>query len=338
MKSTSRLDDSKTRRKDQVKKDLTIALIAILIIAAATFALARVRPDLPLTPSQPYVEKSAEVAKHAEKPGKVVMRVNGEPVTEAEFNAFAANVPEEQRAALVSNPQGRRILANEIAKLKMLEQEAQRLGISSDPDVRTQIDMTNAQIVAVRALQKLSQARIDEIVRADYEREKKDTIELRHIAVAYAGGQYPSRDGSARSVEQATEKARAIAARLRTGANFAELARSESDDPQSSANGGSLGAARREMLPPEIAGALAKLRPGQISDPVKTPLGVHVFRFDQPSLETLRPQLQQHAQQQAMQETVAQLQKQTKIDLDPTFFPQTQQQQQPQRGTLPGTH
>lgn len=314
-----------------MKRDLTIALIAILAIAAIAFAVDRVRPDLPLTPSQPYVAKGE--AAQAPKSGKVIMHVNGEPVTEAEFNAFAQNVPEEQRKMLTSNPQGRRMLANEMAKVKLLEQEAARLGVASDPETRTQIAMTNSQIVAMRALQKMVEPRVEQILREDYEKEKKENIELKHIAVAYAGGQYPARDGSTRSAEQATQKAQAIVARLRSGANFAELARAESDDPNSASNGGSLGVANRAMLPPEIGATLAKLQPGQYSPPVRTPLGVHIFRYDPVSLEALRPQLQQRAQQQAMQEAVERLEKQAKIEFEPSFFPQAQPQ--PQRGTLP---
>lgn len=320
-----------------MKKDLTITVVAILAVLAATFALATVRhtKDLPLTPSEPFVAAAkgeSGIKPAPAKPGKVVMRVNGEPVTEDEFNAFTLNIPEEQRGPLISNPQGRRVIANELAKLKMLEQEAARLGVANEPEVRTQIDMTHAQIMAMHALQKLSEQKVEQMVRDDYEREKKDTIELKHIAVAYSGGQYPSRDGSQRSVEQATEKAKAIAARLRGGANFADLARTESDDPQSAAKGGALGAAKREMLPPEIAAALAKIQPGQISDPVRTPLAVHVFRYDAPSLEALRPQLKQRAQQLAMQQTVEQLQKQAKVDLDPAFFPPAAAPPQPGTG------
>jgi len=305
-----------------VKKDLGIAAIALLIVAAATFAVGRVRPDLPLTPSQPFAETPGAAAKvSAPKSGKVIMHVNGEAITEAEFNAFANAIPEEQRGALAS-PEGRRLVANEIAKLKILEQEADRLGIAADPDVRTQISMSSGQLLALRALQKLVQPKVEQFVREDYEREKKDAIELWQIAVAYTGGQYPVRDGSQRSVEQATQKATAIVARVRGGADFASLARAESDDPQSAANGGSLGATRREMLPPEIATAIVQLKPGQVSQPVRTPLGVHVFRFQEASLETLRPALLQRAQQRAMQETMAQLQNKAKIELDPAFFPQ----------------
>jgi parvulin-like peptidyl-prolyl isomerase len=324
-----------------VKKDLGIALAAILVILGATFALARVRPDLPLTPSQPYVEKgeSSPARAAAVKTGKVVMRVNGEPVTEAEFNAFAANVPEEQRAFLASNPQGRRMLANEIAKLKLLEQEAQRLGVSNDPEVRTQLDMTEAQIVAMRALEKLVKPRMEALVQQEFEKEKNGTIELRHIVVAYAGGQLPARDGRQRPIAEAMQKAAAISAKLRGGgADFAALARAESDDQQSAANGGSLGATRPEMLPPEIRSIVANLQPGQISEPFRTTYGVHIFRIEHPSLESLRPQLQRRAQQQAMEEALANLQKQAKVDLDPSFFPPAPPQRMPPPGAATNTN
>jgi peptidyl-prolyl cis-trans isomerase C len=319
-----------------VKKDLTIALIAILIIAAATFAIARVRPDLPLTPSQPYAEKA--VAKtSAPKTGKVVMHVNGEAVTEDEFNAFVNAIPDEQRAGVMANPQGKRMVANEIAKLKLLEQEAARLGVADDPEIRRQLDMSNAQVLAVHALQRLVQPRVEQMVREEFEQAKKDAIELSQIAIAFTGGQYPVRDGSQRSPELAMQKANAVVARLKGGADFAQLARAESDDPQSAERGGSLGAVRREMLPPEIAAAIAAIKPGQISNPVRTPLGVHVFRYQQPTLESMRPTLQQQAQQRAMQETMQSLETRAKIEYEPSFFPPAPTQPQQPGVKLPGT-
>jgi len=319
-----------------VKKDLTIALIAILVILAATFAIARVRPDLPLTPSQPYAEKAVALTS-APKSGKVIMHVNGEAITEDEYNAFVSAIPEEQRAGVMNNPQGKRLVANEMAKIKLLQQEAARLGVENDPEIRSQLEMSNAQVLALRALQKLVQPKVEQMVREEYEQEKKDAIELWQIAVAYTGGQYPVRDGSQRPPELAMQKATAIVARLKGGQDFGQLARAESDDPQSAANGGSLGAIRREMLPPEIAAALAAIKPGQISNPVRTPLGVHVFRYQQPTLESMRPALQQRAQQRAMQETMESLQTRAKIEFDPSFFPPAPAQPQQPGGKLPGT-
>ncbi len=309
-----------------MKKDLGIALIAILAVVGVSFALGAMRPDYPLTPSKPVSAKAGKAAKvPKEKTGKIVMHVNGEPVTEGEFNAFAQSAPAQQRAFLAGSPEGRRLLANEIVKLKALEQEAARLGVANEPDVRGQLEMTNAQIIASRALEKIVGPKVDQYVNAEYQKEKANTIALRHIVIAYTGGQIPAQDGSARSAEQAIRKAAGIVARLRGGADFGATARAESDDQQTAMNGGSLGATRREGLPPELATAVGKLPAGQVSDPVRTPYGVHIFRVDQPTLEEMRPALMREAQQRAVTETLAQLQQKAKVELDPAFFPPARQ-------------
>ena len=301
----------------QVKKDIVIAIGMILFVTLACFALNAARPDLPLSPSQPF--KAATKAS-APKAGKVVMHVNGEPVTEDEFNAMAESVPAENRAMLLGSNEGRRLLANEIVKVKALEQEGRRLGIDEEPNVRMQVDMTRSQILAGRTLERLVKGRVESHLASAFQRESAGTIALRHILIAYAGGMVPPRNGNPPPAEQAMQKAKLIAARLRTGGNFAQLAKAESDDQQSAANGGSIGATRREMLPPEIASAVANLQPGQISAPVKTTYGVHIFLVEQPSLEELRPALMRRAQEEAVQEAMVALQKNAKVELDPKFF------------------
>lgn len=309
-----------------MKRDLAIGAIAILAVAAITFGLDKARPkNLEPTPSEPYREKTASAAP-APKTGKAIMTVNGEPVTESEFNAFLQGIPEQQRAMVASTPQGRQMLASRIAELKMLEQEAARLGVADDPDVRMRLDLTQGQIIAMHALQKLVEPKVEEIIRAQYEKEKNGAITLRHIAIAYAGGQYPSRDGKPLSVEQAMQKATVLATRIRGGADFAALARAESDDPQSAMNGGTVGITRREMLPqmlpPDVVSAVSKLQPGQITNPVRLPSGIHIFRIDAPTLDDMRPGLAQGARQQAEEETLAALEKRAKVVYDPAFFPQ----------------
>src|SRR5688572_19440472 len=113
------------------------------------------RPELPLTPSRPHAAPLAPNMKVDKKTGPVVMRGNGEAITEAEFVAFSENAPEQNRQFLISTPEGRNLLATEVVKLKMLEQEAERLGITKDAEVQTQLSMLRAQVVASRTLQKL---------------------------------------------------------------------------------------------------------------------------------------------------------------------------------------
>lgn len=306
-------------RKEPVRKDIVVAIVAVLIIAAVTFGLAKFRPDLPASPSSPAASKTDSEA--AKKSGKVVMRVNGDPITQAEFEAFMSAVPEQQRA-MFAGPGGKRELANELVRMKTLEQEAKRRGLDKDPELRSQLDLLTTQLVATKALQEIVEEKAEKQIQALYEKEKGSSLSLRHIVVAYEGGMIPPR-GQAKppSGEEAMRKAGAIADRLRGGADFAATARSESDDPESGQRGGSLGPLRAEMLPPEIASVVTKLKPGEISNPVKTQFGIHVFSVGQPSLEDMRPMLQQRVQNQIAQDEVKRLQTAAKVDLDPQFFP-----------------
>lgn len=302
-----------------MRKDIVIAVVAVLIIAAVTFGLAKFRPDLAPGASSPAGAKTDSEA--AKKSGKVVMRVNGDPITEAEFEAFMSAVPEQQRA-MFAGAAGKRELANELVRMKALEQEAKRRGLDKDPELRSQLDLLTTQLVATKALQKMVEERSEKQIQTLYEKEKGSSLSLRHIVVAYEGGMIPPRgQGKPPSGEEATRKAGAIADRLRGGADFAATARSESDDPESGQRGGSLGPLRAEMLPPEIASVVTKLKPGEISNPVKTQFGIHVFSVGQPTLEDMRPMLQQRVQNEIAQEEVKRLKDAAKVDLDPQFFP-----------------
>jgi peptidyl-prolyl cis-trans isomerase D len=64
------------------------------------------------------------------------------------------------------------------------------------------------------------------------------------------------------------------------GARFEDVASAESVDSVSAANGGSLGMSARDRFTPEFANAAARLRVGELSQPVLTPDGYHLIRLD----------------------------------------------------------
>lgn len=68
---------------------------------------------------------------------------------------------------------------------------------------------------------------------------------------------------------------------LEAGASFEDLAREFSDDPGSSAAGGSIGFVTQEMLVGPFADTLFSLEPGQVSTPVETEFGYHLIRLDE---------------------------------------------------------
>ncbi len=74
------------------------------------------------------------------------------------------------------------------------------------------------------------------------------------------------------------DKAKEIQAKLAEGADFAELARSESTDPMSAAEGGDVGFFARGRMVPEFEKAAFAMSPGQTSGIVKSEYGYHIIR------------------------------------------------------------
>ncbi len=119
-------------------------------------------------------------------------------------------------------------------------------------------------------------------------------------------------------------KAMQIVKQLRAGANFAQMAAQVSDDIASAERGGELGSFGRGQLPPEIEQRIFNMQMGQISDPMPSRFGVHVFligkRTLQP-LEKVRATIAQQVQQQNTLDRVEVLRRQAKVDFDLKFFP-----------------
>ena len=293
-----------------------------MIIAGVAFGLAQVRPELPPTPSQPFSMATGPEAVGNEK---VVMRVNGEAVSEREFDAIVRSAPEQMRTYYATEG-GRRALAEEIVRLKTLEQEAKRLGADRDNDVRSQLDMARANILATYAVRNIVKTPTDAELRAEYEKSKDNfsATSLSHILIAYKGGAVPPKaGGEPPSAAEAMAKAKRLVERIRGGANFGATAAVESDDTESAQRGGDLGFVSPDQLPPELGNAVMKLKPNEVSDPLQTRFGIQILkisnRLPQP-YDRVKGPLQQKVQQEKLQAVLDRLQKSAKVELDPDFF------------------
>ncbi len=81
---------------------------------------------------------------------------------------------------------------------------------------------------------------------------------------------------SPQQIKAAQKKAEDLIKRLKAGANFADLAVSESDAPNA-LNGGDLGWRKPGELPADIAAAIRELQPGEFSKIVRTPSGFNII-------------------------------------------------------------
>ncbi len=78
--------------------------------------------------------------------------------------------------------------------------------------------------------------------------------------------------------EEQRAKALDLLEQLREGADFAELAKNNSDDPGSAANGGDLGWVNRGVMVKPFEDSAFSLAPETLSEPVKTDFGYHILQ------------------------------------------------------------
>ena len=100
-----------------------------------------------------------------------------------------------------------------------------------------------------------------------------EAIRLRHILLRVAPGEDASVFRKQREVLEGVRE------RIAKGESFAELARTISDDPSAAAEG-DLGFVKQGDLVPEVERAAALLEPGQVSDVVRSPHGLHLLKLE----------------------------------------------------------
>jgi len=99
---------------------------------------------------------------------------------------------------------------------------------------------------------------------------------------------------------KATVKKKAEALRAQaTSANFADLAKKNSQDPGSKIKGGSLGTFAKGAMVPEFEKALLATKPGEISPVIETQFGYHIIR--RPLYSEVKPEIVQASSQVGLQ-------------------------------------
>jgi peptidyl-prolyl cis-trans isomerase D len=100
------------------------------------------------------------------------------------------------------------------------------------------------------------------------------------------------------------KRAEALLAQVKGGADFAALAKKESEDDGSKAAGGDLGFFGRGRMVPEFETAAFAMQPGQTSELVRSQFGFHIIRMVEKkagttrTLDEVRPQIQELLSQQ----------------------------------------
>ncbi len=218
--------------------------------------------------------------------------VNGKAVPKTRVDLLAAQLAKSGRP-MTPEMQGQ--LKDEVIAREIFMQEAQRRGLDATDDFKAQMDLAR-QTLLIRELfadyQKTNPI-TDADIKAEYDR----------FVLANGGKEYRARH----ILVEKEDEAKKIIADLKKGGKFDDMAKKQSKDPGSGANGGDLDWANAASYVPEFSGALVKLNKGQTTDvPVKSQFGYHVIRLDDvrdaqlPKIDEVKPQIAQQLQQQKL--------------------------------------
>ena len=105
-----------------------------------------------------------------------------------------------------------------------------------------------------------------------------DKVRARHILISTVDAE--RQPLSEEKKAEAKKKAEEILAKAKAGEDFAELAKTYSEDPGSKDNGGEYTFGRGEMVA-EFEETAFALEPGQISDLVETKFGYHIIKLEE---------------------------------------------------------
>ena len=231
--------------------------------------------------------------------------VNGKPVPTSRSDLMVKQMVAQGQQ---DTPELRAMVKDEMINREILVQEADKLGLGSKPEVKSQIEIAR-QSILIRALvaDQLKKNPIkDADVKAEYDKFRAQAgdkeYHVRHILV------------------EKEDDAKAIIAKLKAGAKFEDLAKQSSKDPGSAANGGDLDWATPSSFVKPFSDAMVSLQKGQLLEtPVKTQFGYHVIRLDDvrpakiPTFEEVKPQITESLQQKKLQEYQKQLRAKAKI-------------------------
>lgn len=232
--------------------------------------------------------------------------VNGQAIPMAQLNSWIKQLEDKGRPV---DDKLRAELKEQLIQREILMQEARKRGVATTDEYKTQMEIVQQEIMIGLMLNEYRKKNpiTDEEIKAEYDK----------FAKSNTGKEYRARHIL---VEQESQ-AKAIIAAIKRGEKFEEIAKKQSKDPGSGANGGDLDWAPASNYVSEFAQAMLKLNKGQMTtEPVKSQFGWHVIKVEDmrvaqlPDLKDVKPQIERALQQQKVAEFQKNLREKAKIE------------------------
>lgn len=226
--------------------------------------------------------QAPQAPKPAVSDSTVVATVGGKQYTAAEVREVFNSIPPQYQQSAMANPEA---ALQQVLMQKYLAEEAKKHGLENESPYKQQLEFFFAQAEINDYHNRLV---VPYDVVAKYYKDHPDEFQeakVRMIQIVYSSGLVKS-DKKYRTEEEAKAKAEELHKKLLAGADFAEVAKENSDDKDTAEKGGEWGVIKRDSkLPDDVKNAIFSLRPGQVGGPIKQPNGYYLVKVESISTE-----------------------------------------------------
>ncbi|HKF46476.1 MAG TPA: peptidylprolyl isomerase [Terracidiphilus sp.] len=301
-----------------------LRITATALFSTALLATSALAQQHPAEPASPYGGETVE---------EIIARVNDQIITKSDYNRAMKELDDEARqrgASMQQTSDAHKDLLRNLIDQQLWLSKGKELGVTGETELVNRLDEIRKQyhLDSLEDLEKAAQeqgvsyedfkANIrnqiitqqvmrDEVgrhisftpgeVQRYFDEHKQDynqpeSVRLSEVLVATAG------DANDAAVAAAKAKADDIVAKAKAGADFTQLAKSQSEGT-TAAQGGDMGTYKRGQLAPIFENAVFGQPTGSVTDPIRTKQGFVIFKVVQhttpgaPVYKDVEPQVEQ---------------------------------------------
>ncbi len=299
------------------------------VLALSGFAAAAMaQPPSPSAPPKTGTPALAQVAAPESNlaPDSVVLTIGDQQMTRAQFEVLLQALAQNGRPA-ASEAQKRQV-AEQYAELETMAQEARKRKLDESPEVKQMMAIQSDSFLANTLAKRISEDThfTDLDLRSYYDQHKNEFEEAQgsHILIRFKGSAVPLKPNEKDlTADEALAKAQDLRKKILAGADFATLAKTESDDVGSATKGGDLGKFKHGQMVPQFDQAAFAVPVGEISEPVKTQFGYHLIKITARTAGTFdeaKPQIEKDLKPKLAKEALEQVKEHTHVTLNDAYF------------------
>ncbi|MEO5340918.1 MAG: peptidylprolyl isomerase [Magnetococcus sp. MYC-9] len=212
----------------------------------------------------------------------VVAEMGGIKISDTEYHTLKSQMAPEVQDNLEKDAKFRAAFVKESVIKKYVASQGRGAGFDRKPEVRQHMDRAAEQVLMAQYVASLAEPPADfpseEEVKRAYEQSKDRLRKPGQVRIAQIFLAVPQDADAARKKDVRGRVYQIFKEAVANPKKFGELAKAKSDHSESAAKGGDMGWVGGNQLTPELLPIIAALQPNEISSPVQTAGGWHLFK------------------------------------------------------------